>query len=217
MIYSWLHRHKKAQNLIVFFNGWGMGQDFIKHLNCDANTDVMVATDYQDLSIDIPNIDAYQHRSVIAWSFGVANYSVWQQHRPDYFDTKVAINGTIQGVDRLLGIPERVVQHTIDTLSHESYKEFLSRCLNLTEHKVGDIEESELALKKQELNSIKDRNYSVNGEIKWDNVWISQNDRIFPFKNQMRAWQNHSFSIINAAHAPFSLWHTWHEILSKPR
>ncbi len=219
MIANWLRHTESASKLIVFFNGWGFAQNVVAHLKINADTNLLVVSDYRDLDSNLIDFEPYKHRSVIAWSFGVANYAAWQQTRPDIFDTKIAINGTLQGVNRQLGIPKKVVQHTIDTLNMESYREFLNRCFNATcisdlANLTPAISDSELEIKKHELQSIKNRDYSKNQTSKWDHIWISKQDRIFPCKNQIRAWQDHQYSIIDAAHAPFSLWTDWQDLLS---
>ncbi|MDB4512323.1 DUF452 family protein [Arenicella sp.] len=218
MVYNWLRRDNDAKNVIVFFNGWGLGQTAVRHLTFKADTDVLFVSDYTSLANELPDLDAYQHRYLVAWSLGVANYAAWQRSHTDIFDTKIAVNGTMQGIDRKLGIAEKVVQHTIDTLCVDSLKEFISRCYNhqlseQTQKIIKAITELDVSIKKKELEQIKDRQYSSNTNLVWDTIWISQQDKIFPSKNQQIAWQGHDPKLIDTAHMAFQNWRNWQDLL----
>lgn len=210
MIINWLHRKQKAEKVIVFFNGWAFTDAIVAHLIADDDTDVLTVNDYRDISTPLPNLNQYAERNLIAWSFGVGSYLLWQQQYANYFTRKIAINGTPQTIDRKLGIANKVVQHTIDTLSAESHQTFLQRCNNNTlKSEVTDIEP-----KKAELIEISRRDYSSASKDKWDMAWISHNDPIFASKNQLRAWRNNQINMIEAPHAPFSYWSKWQDILA---
>lgn len=219
MIFSWLTQQRDATKVIVFFNGWGIDKCAIEHLTLEPDTDLLFVSDYTTIDTKLPNLANYQQRYLVAWSFGVANYCAWQANYPDTFDKKIAINGTIQGIDRDFGIAQKIVEHTINTLSIDSYREFISRCYNginniQKEHEIAyEISEAELGRNKIELEQINIRRYPTISKIKWDSVWISNNDMIFPSKNQTKAWQGVSVQLIDAAHAPFDNWSNWQELL----
>lgn len=219
MIYNWLKHDDNAENVIVFFNGWGFDERVVKHLVINEDTNVLIISDYSNLNFELPDLSRYQHRSLIAWSFGVANYSAWQQNHLDIFDSKIAINGTTQGVNRQLGIAKKVVQHTIDTLCRDSFKEFICRCYNHNYpldivHLVDNVTDTELNTKKTELQLINERDYSNTANLTWDNVWISQQDNIFPSKNQKNAWHDKPITLIGSTHAPFGQWLNWQDLLA---
>lgn len=219
MIYSWLKHNDRAKNVIVFFNGWGFDESVVKHLNINSDTNVLVVSDYGKINRTLPDLGSYESSTVIAWSFGVANYHAWQMRNPDVFDTKIAINGTVQGLDRKFGIPEKVVVHTIANLNAQSYKKFVARCYNNApppniESIAKAITDSEIKAKRIELQCINDRYYEHQSYLIWDAIWISEQDQIFPTKNQKRAWEGNSINLIDASHVPFSHWQNWQDILA---
>lgn len=215
MIYKWLQKNNKARDVIVFFTGWGFNESVVEHLRSNVETDILFVSDYTTLDTDLPDLHHYKNRTLIAWSFGVGSYVLWQQHRPNIFTRKVAINGTIQAVDRHRGIPEKVVQHTINTLTQDSFKEFIQRCYN--NDGISASTNINIDTKKVELINIKERDYSsVNnsGASGWDAIWISQHDTIFPLKNQHRAWLSSTTKTIDAPHVAFTHWSHWQDILT---
>jgi len=207
----WLHQQPNASKVIVFFNGWGFDSSIVQHLICDDDTDVLVVSNYSDLSMDLVDLSAYTTRSLIAWSFGVASYCHWQTGRDDPFQKKVAINGTMMPIDRRQGIATKVVQKTIDTLSQESFQVFAARCFNRpqTEIKI-DVEQ-----RRVELTAIKNRG-NADQLLAWDKVWLSTHDKIFLPKNTQLAWHGHTqkMEFINAPHAPFNYWRNWQAVLA---
>lgn len=208
MQYHWRRREAGAKKLIVFFGGWGIGPEAYSHL--DTGSDLLTVWDYRDIDRELPEIRQYDSRTLVAWSFGVASYCLWQQNWPDIFTRKIAINGTMTPVDRRHGIPPVVVQKTIDTLSEESFKFFVARCYGKKRlHSPIDVTDL-----KTELIAINNRDYS-GSQQQWDKVWVSRRDRIFPFANMQNAWQQ-AIDIIDAPHVPFSAWKTWEEIVACP-
>ena len=223
MQYQWLNKndHKKV---IVIFSGWGFPSSVFSHFLENKNDyDVLFIYDYRQLTIDLPDLDLYQSRFLIAWSFGVSSFDLWQkkQHEKKQdisFDRIIAINGTLQGVDRYMGIPPKVMQKTIDTLSQQSFREFAKRCFiseMLPKDLTVNIEE-----RKTELEAIMNRNANESFNT-WDLVWVSKKDKIFPSNNVSRAWQQYNdfrekktdIKEIDAPHAPFHLWSNWDEVL----
>ena len=70
MKYKWLNK-KENTELIIFFNGWGMDEAVIKHLNFE-NYDVLMFYDYNFLEtdFDFSSINNYK-KHLVAWSMGV--------------------------------------------------------------------------------------------------------------------------------------------------
>ena len=214
MIYKWLHKHEQANEVIVFFSGWGFDQKVVERLTANG-TDVLFIYDYTNIEIELPKLNSYKKCNLVAWSFGVGHYALWQAVNPDPFTNKVAINGTVATIDRLLGIPKKVVQHTINSLTYESYQEFVKRCFNQDdEHLTADCHHIDIDKLKNELTAISQRNYLHQHNWKWDKVWLSLNDKIYPTKNQQRAWQSATFETIDESHAPFNTWSNWQQLLT---
>jgi pimeloyl-[acyl-carrier protein] methyl ester esterase len=202
----WLKRQSGATELIVVFGGWAIGPAVFSHLTTSA--DLLYLSDYTSLEYDLPDFSAYQSRSLVAWSFGVASYGHWQQGRPDPFSRKVALNGSMAPADRQTGIAPKVLQKTIDTLSQDSFQVFLNRCFNAPQpHHPVDV-----PARRAELIAIQARG-SAATDLSWDRVWISGKDRIFSPANMKRAWPGATL-LPDAAHVPFSTWSSWDEVLA---
>ncbi|OUS06242.1 hypothetical protein A9Q96_09655 [Rhodobacterales bacterium 52_120_T64] len=202
---KWLQRDLDASGVIVIFGGWAIGSGVFEHLKTSA--DVLFISDYRDLDFELPDLDHYETRTLVAWSFGVASYCYWQQRRRDPFTRKVAINGSMAPIDQLCGIAPRTLQKTIDTLSNESFQVFLARSFG-EEQPLHSID---ISARRAELVAVQQRDYSQTIQV-WDKVWISRDDQIFSFKNMQRAWGDQS-DVLDAPHVPFDMWTTWKEIL----
>lgn len=206
MKHQWLQRRLGATQVIVIFGGWAIDPKVLAHLTTVA--DVIYVSDYRDLDHTLPELQLYDTRILVAWSFGVASYCCWQQGRSDPFDCKIAINGSMTPVHRKTGIPPVIMQKTIDTLSAKSFQIFLTRSFGHEQpHQSIDI-----AARKAELIAVHTRDYSDIAQH-WDKVWISRDDQIFPFANMQRTWQG-TLNILEGPHVPFAAWSSWDQALS---
>ena len=221
MKHQWLQHSENAKNIIVFFSGWGFGATVVQNLAIEEDTNVLFINDYRCLDYELPNLERYQHRYLIAWSFGVAAYNAWQQQSPHtpHFDSSVAINGSMTPVDRRTGIPNIVMQKTIDTLSVESFQVFAKKCFDALDSGSHTPFAIDVDARKKELIHIQqwqssDKNLDTS--LQWNKVWISKHDKIFPLRNLQRAWQDHTerLEFIEAAHSPFNYWNNWSDIIT---
>ena len=57
MKYKWLNK-KNNEELILFFNGWGMDESVVSHINPE-NFDVIMIYDYNNLEFDWSVIEGY--------------------------------------------------------------------------------------------------------------------------------------------------------------
>jgi len=219
---QWLRHSDSAEKIIVFFNGWGFDASIVQGLAIEKDTNVLFIDDYRCLDYQLPNLDHYQHRCLIAWSFGVAAYNTWQQQprvTDSFFDYKVAINGSMTPIDRKTGIPDIVMQKTIETLSAESFQVFAKKCFDSAENASSNEPFTiNVNARKEELMSIQQWQ-GANTKLQWDKVWISRRDKIFPLHNLQRAWRDHDnrVELIDAAHAPFHYWSNWSDIIVRPQ
>ena len=71
MKYEWLNRENNSE-IIVFFNGWGMDENIVSHLDFDGY-DVLMFYDYNSLEtdFDFSLLNKYSKRYLTAWSMGV--------------------------------------------------------------------------------------------------------------------------------------------------
>ncbi|MBY6141781.1 DUF452 family protein [Leisingera daeponensis] len=203
MEFRWLKQDSAAEAIVVF-GGWAVGPEVFWHL--DGPQDILFASDYTDLGADLPDLSGYGQVSLLAWSFGVAAYAHWQTGRPDPFLHKAAVNGSLQPVNRGAGIPPAVFRRTVETLSLESYQQFLGRVFGASqEAEVLDVE-----ARRAELLAVERRGDAP--QMRFGRVWISSGDKIFPPANLVRAWAGQNVSHLEASHAPFDRFSLWEEL-----
>ena len=84
MQHFWLNK-KENKKLIIFFNGWGMNETPVSHLNYD-DFDVLMISDYRDLNFDFNQFDfsVYDEKYLICWSMGVYAASLFKQNFVDF-------------------------------------------------------------------------------------------------------------------------------------
>ena len=109
MKYKWLNINQNNK-VIVFFNGWGMDESVVHHLDF-SDYDVLMFYDYNNLdtNFDFNSLDKYKNKSLIAWSMGVMVATLFNQK----YTSATAINGTLKPIDNEFGIPQRIYDLTI--------------------------------------------------------------------------------------------------------
>jgi len=205
MKFEWVVQDNN-KDVVVVFGGWAVGYAPLQHLEGDF--DVLFVSDFRDIDAELPSLDRYESKVLVAYSFGVAAYAHWQLSHPDLFTTKVAINGTVTPVDRQSGIPPVIMQKTIDALDPDSLQAFLMRCFG---EKQPWLEANIDALK-EELIIVQMRGAAPS--IAFDRVIVSNKDRIFLTANLKRAYEGVEVSIVQGPHIPFGSWSRWEEILN---
>ncbi|KIC07857.1 biotin synthase [Leisingera sp. ANG-M1] len=200
MEFRWLKQNQAAEAIVVF-GGWAVGPEVFWHL--DGPQDVLFASDYSSLDAELPDLSGYERVSLLAWSFGVAAYAHWQAGRYDPFTRKVAVNGSLQPVNRGAGIPPAIFRKTVETLSLEAYQGFLTRVFGSPQ----EAEPLDVEARRGELLAVERRGDAP--QMRFDRIWISAQDKIFPPANLARAWAGQNVSQIDAAHAPFDRFKTW--------
>lgn len=203
MKYKWLNKVNN-NNLIVFFNGWGMDESIVTHLN-PTDYDVLMFFDYNSIDTDFnfDELNKYATKTLIAWSMGVMIASLFDIN----YNLKIAINGTLKPIDNKYGIPEKIYNLTVRNFSPKSSNKFIENMFNGVVHKI-DIKRS-FEEQKNELSALK--KYNANLEFKYDKILISDKDNIIPTKNQVAFWGKEPN--INCGHAPFLLFKKWEELV----
>jgi biotin synthesis protein BioG len=203
MKYKWLNR-KNNKELIVFFNGWGMDESVVSHLEVE-NFDIIMFYDYNNLNtdFDFSLIEKYSSAYLVAWSMGVMTATLFDMN----YKTKTAINGTLEPINDRYGIPLRIYDLTLRGLSPKGVQRFVKSMFNedcVLPEITRDFEEQ-----KSELSALKE--YSANKDCKFDRVIISTEDKIIPTKNQTVFWGIEPN--IESGHAPFYKFKKWSELL----
>ena len=200
----WLHRNH-APHLLVVFGGWALGPAPFAHLR--GEQDVLFFDDWRSLPPAIPALTDYAQTDLLAFSFGVAAAGHWLATQArDPFRRKVAVNGTLSPCDPLLGIPPEQVQATADQLSAANLRRFASRA------GAALPDPSDQAALAAQLQATINRGPAP--PTRFDRIWLSSCDRIFPPQAMTRAWQHQSAEVqkIDAPHSPFAHWQEWEEI-----
>lgn len=215
---TWVIKNN-SNKLIIFFNGWSLDENIIKHLT-SSEFDVLMFNDYSDLEIAqeiLDKINSYAEVNVIAWSFGVWACGNVINHFKN-LKSAIAFNGTLMPIDNALGIPEKIFNLTLTHLSEENYVRFFKNMF------VGVADLSKISTraienKKQELEQIKnlsaEKNCAQNAKF-FNKVFISTNDKIISAKNQLGFWGETDAKIIKieSGHYIFDIFSTWDEILN---
>lgn len=202
MKYKWLNKQNNNK-LIIFFNGWGMDEGVVKHLNPE-DYDVVMFYDYNDLETDFNLNKTYQETNVIAWSMGVMIAGVKKFSFNGQF---VVINGTFLPIDEKYGINSRIYDLTIKSFDEKGREKFINNMFN------GKVPEfvCSRALVSQRSELIALKNYRANPNFKPSKIYISDNDKIIPTKNQTAFWNMEPN--LNGGHCPFFNYKKWSELL----
>ena len=213
MKYKWLNK-KDNHKLIIFFNGWGMDECIVKHLNCE-NYDVLMFYDYNTLDTDFDwkSIKNYPEKKLIAWSMGVMIASLFYTYLSISAkeNTCIAINGTLKPIDTEYGIHPKIYDLTINGFSEKGRDRFINSmfCGESTPQPIPLPKEREICEQHSELIALK--NYKADKDFKYNKILISDNDKIIPTKSQVAFWGIKSN--LEGGHCPFFQFKNWSELL----
>ena len=202
MKYKWLNKDSN-KNLIVFFNGWGMDEAVVKHLEAE-DYDVLMFYDYNslDTNFDFNILDNYDKKNLIAWSMGVMTASLFSIN----YNSKTAINGTLEPIDIEYGINPKIYDLTLNGFNKSSCEKFIQNMFNT---KIELAISREFEEQKSELSALK--KYTANKNFKYNKVFISNNDKIIPTINQVAFWKTEPN--LDEGHCPFFSFERWSELL----
>lgn len=194
--------------LIIFFNGWGMDEIIISHLDRE-DYDLLILYDYRDLDIDFPNLDKYKEKYVVGWSMGVMISTLFDRAFGN-IKKYIAINGTPKPIDDEYGIPTRVYKLTVKGFNQSSCQKFMERMFDTT-LPINKFSNRSLESQKEELQNL----MGIEGRyVSFDKVIVSNEDKIIPTKNQLNYWKNPAIiEKIKSGHCPFFKFSKWSEVL----
>lgn len=198
--------------LIIFFNGWGMDSHIFSRFPEEKEfTKVFINFPYSTESIKKINTSLYKEIYIIAWSFGVYYANIFLKENPQfqkYFT--IAINGTPEFIGKY-GIPEKIFNITLATLSLESIAKFDSKMLAPVNFRgtTPIIEKLQ-----NELLFFKNNYKIIENYFKY--ALISKNDKIVPFKNQNQYFEQEKIKIkiIDGGHYVFNYFSNFSNIIS---
>lgn len=202
--------HTSTRRLTIFFSGWGMDENpFLPFLPPDR--DCLIIYDYVDLAFDPEPLRRYETIYVLAWSMGVWAAARILPGTRLAVAQSVAVNGTMQPIDDLRGIPRAVFAGTIANLSPESVNKFQRRmCVSS-----AVFDQFAVARPQRDIDSLRNELRAIATTVAegpepvftWDAAVIGGKDRIFPKENQLRAWEGRKSVIVEDGHWLSAGWH----------
>lgn len=219
IVRKWKNSEKPAQQVILFFNGWGL--DHTPYQLLQTESDVVFLQEYQSLNPPenfISSLRIYSKVIVVAFSFGVW---VWSQiqHKLGNVVKKIIINGTSLPVDSNEGIPPAIFRKTLDHLDsrtlHQFYRNMLHPRAEYWEwfekyFPKTDVDQCILSLRwfSEMIHTAPPK------PVDADVILISRHDRIFPPRNQINHWKDQKkIRLLDSGHFPFFDFSSWEEIL----
>lgn len=193
------------KKLILVFLGYSFLPkclDSVKRTICGKECDLCVVYDYSDLDFSplykiIKNKEIY----LIAWSMGVwvANFVFGDDKFKNVnLVQKIAINGTIYGIDDQHGIPKDIFKKSIDEFDFDNFKRF---CFLKDISRVNFDFNPNPKFELEQIYKFSQQNNKIIDIVNFDKTIISKKDFIFPIK----AYENLTCKkeFIYAPHFPF--------------
>lgn len=213
---TFLHnQHNK--DCILFFNGWGMDIHAVDHLD-RKGFDVILFNDYNPINLFTEELNDYRKIYVVAWSLGVWAASRILSQKKFNIDKALAINGTLQPIDDLLGIPETIFNETLNSWSETSREKFnmrisggrrqYERLNKLDSERTIENQKNELCFIRQEILK------SITVPFPFNCALIGIRDLIFTSANQNNYWKDKTCIMeFDIPHYPFAAFKSWEEII----
>ncbi|MBE7703990.1 MAG: DUF452 family protein [Cyanobacteria bacterium SIG28] len=207
MKYKWLNRAENKK-IILFFNGWGMDENTVCHLNPESY-DILMFYDYNNLetNFEIKSLGIYNEINLVAWSMGVMVAGIDSLFTNQIkFTHKTAVNGTLKPIDDNFGINPRIYDLTIRGFNECSCEKFIQ---NMFTKPQKIINNRDLENQKRELIALK--TYKADEKFEYNKVFISEQDKIMPTKSQIKYWNIEAN--LPDGHYPFFNFTKWSELL----
>ena len=202
-----------GREVILFFGGWGLDSHAVSHMS--GRRDVLMFYDYREMEMKRPVvIDDYDKVYLVGWSMGVWAASLMRSRWSLRTTCAVAINGTERPVDEEYGIAPRVYLLTERGMNEAGRDKFFARMFTEGEERLRferNRPERPLQEQVEELTAIRVCAADFCPETPWDKAYISQEDKIFPGKNQENWWNRQKVNIVysNSGHFPFYAMADW--------
>ena len=201
-------QQQHSKNLVLIFLGYGQDQNPFNSLKTVTSDDIAIVFDYQDLSFDESLYQEYESITLIAWSMGVMIAPIVLSNTAKLFK-KIALNGTVQGIDDTLGIPPSLWQATIDSLTEQTYLKFVRRMCSdtsLYEEYLQNKPQRALESFKSELISLQAiAKQRKQNNFEYDLAIVGNKDKIIAPKRQLLSWSNAHVLVKQTEIAHYSL------------
>lgn len=212
---TWLNKNQNKK-CILFFNGWGMDENAVKHLEFD-NFDVCMFNNYNSLDDLSFVFGSYEECYIVAWSLGVwaaANVNL----NGNKIAKSIAINGSPKPKDEDLGIPPAIFEATASNWDDKNKQKFNMRVVGgRKEYQLNEAVFGNRNVENQQKELIEiDRQLGqgILSEITFDTCIIGTKDLIFPLQNLKRYWTGKTeIKEVEMEHYPFKHFKSWQEIV----
>lgn len=183
-------QNNNGDELILFFNGWAMDEK--PFLPLKSNFDILFIYDYTDLNLNLDlDFSKYKKINLMAFSAG-AFMAAYLRNLLPVIDLKVAINGTLNMLDEIQGVPQNMFNE-MENLNLDNVLDFRKKVTHTERefHLFNQYQpDRNLKSSMDELSALK--KYFTNPiDFDYDKIIIGQNDRILPTENQLNAWNSH--------------------------
>lgn len=224
---SWLKK-EGADELVLFFNGWGMDARIASFLTEErpdelpVTGDVLACWDYRSFEPEpgLPVLtEGYGSITVVAWSFGV-----WAARQAGLGRVRraIAINGTLNPVSETEGIPPEIFNATLSSWSDENRRRFNRRMCGGGEvlDCFSSISPARDSFEQQEELACLGEHLKASGgsaECPWhySHAIIGGRDLVFPPQQQFNGWRGVPQTIIaDMPHFPFFHFRNLQEVLA---
>jgi len=207
----WLRR-EGSTDCILFMAGWGMGPEPFADVDF-GQTDVLMTYDYR--SVDDSNLtvlpqDGRLH--LLAWSMGVWVAAWLARHGPLFstlrFCTATAVGGTLRPIDDRCGIPTQGLETMLTGFSPAVLEDFYCSMFDseaATKRFLACRPQRSWQALREELRHLREASQSGEGDLVdiFSRRIVTSRDRIFPVRNQLRAWGKNCCEVRQLPHWPF--------------
>lgn len=203
----WLRRDKNNTACTLFMAGWGMDPAPFADLAIPGH-DLLMVYDYRDLTPpDLSCLAGYRQRHLLAWSMGVWAASRQLAAPPFFFHSATALAGTLQPVHDRCGIPTAAFDATLSSLDRDAADAFYRSMFDepdQAERFLAQRPDRSTTSLRNELERLKTACLGQGpGPDIFDRRIVTSRDRVFPARNQKRAWQGTVSVTRKWPHFPF--------------
>lgn len=193
MKYKFMRNNSGNDILILNFLGWSADEYFAETLT-NNNADTLAIWDYRDMRFDYSILHCYKNIKIFAWSLGVFAAAYTFNGISDCICESIAVAGTKTPVSDTKGINTYIYDQTMNGLSKQSLQKFRIRMCGGRKSRDGFLnlfKNNDIETLRQELSNIKNMAYNYcNLDFQFTKVYLTENDKIFSFENQQKAWTN---------------------------
>ncbi|WP_130890973.1 MULTISPECIES: pimeloyl-ACP methyl esterase BioG family protein [Fusobacterium] len=189
--------------LILFFNGWGMDENIISHLDIPSGYTLKTINFPYDINSAI--FQQYNEVIPVGWSFGSYYLAKYLTENNIKCKKVISLNGSPEMIGKN-GISEGVFNLTLDTLTPDTLLKFygnmgIDDTFSPSKKNFQDI--------KDELQYFKD--HYVPQKNVFTHAFIGKKDKIIPVSRQKKYFETNetAFTEITCGHYPFSAIKSW--------